>query len=398
MRRVVFGNEQRVKAATHYTDQFFNKEPRKNTISAKKYFQRVESDHHFIRATAYAGEESSDYSDPLIPTVTAEWMIDRIRWQNKLRGILTTLPMPGPTWKIPRLVGGVKVYRQKEGYSVKDESGLDQDSSGYVAPTVDSITVVANKFAAITGWTTELAEDSVISIPQMMFEELADTIGDYEELAMIQGDYQDGHSLSGEVGSSFDAPSSGYGAGDVRYSFDGFLILNPGSDANTPYGVPDDTSPNNAIDGGSDKLTKEELDQAMSLIEDQGFEVTDGFMRAKVKGRLRNTTEYEEFQRLDAIGTKAALIQGYVGTFYGVDLFTSNKIPVGTAFGTNSTDTCVLLFDRSNYFIGDRRRVGFVKKHGFEEDVDEIRVNERIGFAARHNEGSAVIWNVKDSA
>jgi len=183
----------------------------------------------------------------------------------------------------------------------------------------------------------------------------------------------------------FDAPSSGYGAGDVRYSFDGFLILNPGSDANTPYGVPDDTSPNNAIDGGSDKLTKEELDQAMALIEDQGFKATDGFMRAKVKGRLRNTTEYEEFQRLDAIGTKAALIQGYVGTFYGVDLFTSNKMPVGTAFGTSSTDTCVLLFDRSNYFIGDRRRVGFVKKHGFEEDVDEIRVNERIGFAARHN-------------
>lgn len=386
-RRVLFGDPERINYATRSVNEFFKNEKKKYTISAQNYFKR---------ATVYAGEESSDYSDPLIPDVTARSLIDRVRWANKCRQLFQVLPMPGPTWILPRLASGVKVYRQKEGYSVKTESALDQDSSGYVAPTVDSVTMYANKFAAITGWTTELAEDSIISIPQLMFNELGDSVGEYEELAMIQGDYQAGNTITGAVGSGYDDMSAN--AGDVRYSFDGLLVLVPAAAAKTPYGTPDDVSPDNAIDGGSDKLTKEELDQLLALIEDQGYNPTDFFMRAKVAGRLRNTTEYEEFQRLDAIGTRAALIKGYVGTFYTADIFISNKIPVGAAFGTGANDTCVLAFDRSQYIIGDRRRTSFVRKHGFEEDVDEIRVTERIGFVAKHNEGSAVIWDVDDSA
>jgi hypothetical protein len=386
-RRVIFGNQKRIQKATRHQSEFFSGEKRKFTLSAQDYFKK-----------AYAGTESSDYADPIIPDVTADSLIDRVRWANKLRQLFTVLPMPSKTWILPRLTAGVNVYRQKEGESVKTASGLDQASSGYVSPTIDSVTMIANKFAAITGWTTELAEDAIISVPQLMFNELADSVGEYEELAMIQGDYQDGNSLTGTVGSGYAAPSSGYGAGDVRYSFDGLLTLTPAAASKTPYGTPDDVSPDNAIAGGSDKLTKEELDQLLALIEDQGYNTTDMFMRAKVAGRLRNTTEYEEFQRLDAIGTRAALIKGYVGTFYTADIFISNKIPVGTAFGTGANDSCVLAFDRSQFLIGDRRRVSFVRKHGFEEDVDEIRVTERIGFTHKHNEALAVIWNVDDSA
>ena len=152
------------------------------------------------------------------------------------------------------------------------------------------------------------------------------------------------------------------------------------------------------IDGGEDKLTKEELDQLLAVLEDGGFQCTDMFMRAKVAARLRNTTEYEEFQRLDAIGSRAALVKGYVGTFYTADIFVSNKIPVGTAFGTGATDSLVLGFDRKEFLIGDRRRVNFVRKHGFEEDVDEIRVTERIGFVHKHFEGVGAIYDVTDSA
>ncbi len=388
-RRVLFGDHKRVETATRVPHAFFEGEKKKFTVTANDYF---------AKASAYSGSESSDYSSPIIPDVTARNLIDRVRWANKLRNILITLPMPGATWIMPKLTAGVSVYRQREGYSVKSESGTDQNSTGYVAPTIGSVTMYANKFAAITGWTTELAEDSIISIPQLMFNELADAIGEYEELAMIQGDYQDGNSLNGEVGSGYAAPSGTYGAGDVRYSFDGFLTGLPGTASITPYGTPDDLTPNNAIDGGSDKLTKEELDQLIAKSEDQGFDMSDIFMRALVKARLRNTTEYEEFQRLDAIGNQAALIKGYVGSFYGKDIFVSNKVPLGTAFGTGATDTCVFGFDRGQHVIGDRRRVSFVRKHGFEEDVDEIRVTERIGFVHRFNEDIAVIWDVSNEA
>lgn len=390
-RRVIFGDPDRVEKESRINDDFHDNKRRLHTLSAPDYF----AERFYTKATAYAGGESSDYSSPLIPNITAASLIDRVRWANKLRQLLTTVPMPGPTWVLPKLTAGVGVYRQREGYSVKTESGLDQDSSGYVRPTVGSVTMSANKFAAITGWTTELAEDSIISIPQLMFNELADSIGEYEELAMLQGDSADGNSLTGTI-SGYSDPSGGYGAGDVRYSFDGMLVLTPGTAAATPYGTPNDTSPENAVDGGSDLLTKDELDAILALIEDQGYVCTDMFMRAKTKARLRNITEFEEFNRLDAIGTRAALIKGYVGSFYGADIFVSNKIPKGTAFGTGSDDACVLGFDRRQFLIGDRRKVSFVKKHGFEEDIDEIRVTERIGFVTKHNECLAVVWDVKD--
>jgi len=372
-RTVVFGDENRVRKAVHHSSEFFDV-PKRHVLDGKTYFER-----------AYAGTETSDLdSGGLAPTITADWLIDRIRWANKLRQICQVVPMPGKTWQIPKMTAGDTVYYQVEGYSVYSESGADNASSGFTEPTITHATMRATKMAGITGWTTELAEDSVIPIPELMFKELADSMADYEELAMIQGDYQYGNSISGAVGGGFDDMNTS-NVGDVRYMFDGLLVLTPGAANVTPYGTPDDTSPENAIDGGSDPLTKEELDKLLAVIEDNNFTCTNMFMKSNVAARLRNTTEYEEFQRLDAIGNRAALIKGYVGTFYTADIFRTNKIPVGAAFGTNSTDTCVL-------------KINFVRKHRFEYDADEIRVTERIGFLVRHNEALGVIWDVKNTA
>ena len=52
----------------------------------------------FIRA--YSGKVSTDYSTPLIPTETANFFYDRIYWENKLRNIVTSIPMPRQTFRI----------------------------------------------------------------------------------------------------------------------------------------------------------------------------------------------------------------------------------------------------------------------------------------------------------
>ena len=304
--RVVYGDEKRVKRAIMHQGEFFDK-PKSNIMSARDYHQK-----------AYAGTITSNLST-LAPTLTANWLIDRIRWSNKLRQICNVIPMPSPIWTLPKMTAGDTVYYQLEGYSHEDESGIDHASAGYTRPTISSATMTAYKMSGLTGWSSELAEDSIIPIPELMFGELADSMADYEELAMVQGDAAYGNTIIGAVGGGFADYSASQG--DVRYMFDGLLTLTPGTNTKGTYGTADDTSPVNDIDGGDDKLTKEELDQLLAVIEDNNFTCTDMFMRAKVAARLRNTTEYEEFQRLDAIGNRAALIKGYVGTFYTADIF-----------------------------------------------------------------------------
>jgi len=383
-RAVFFGDENRVNKAIHMPGEY-SELKRPHALDGKSYFSK-----------AYSGTVTTDLdSGGLAPTITADWLIDRIRWANKLRQICQVVPMPGKTWQIPKMTAGDTVYYQLEGYSAYSESGATQATTGYTEPTITHATMTAYKMAGITGWTTELQEDSVIPIPEMMFKELADSMADYEELAMIQGDESYGHTLTGAVGGGF-ADMNTSNVGDVRYMFDGLIVLTPGSASG--YGTPDDASPENIIDGENTKLTKESLDQLLAVIEDNNFTCTDMFMKSNVAARLRNTTEWEEFQRLDAIGNRAALIKGYVGTFYTADIFRTNKIPVGAGFGTGTTDTYVLGFDRKEPFIGDRRKINFVSKHLFERDVEEIRTTERYGFIVRHNEALGHIYDVQNAA
>lgn len=355
------------------------------------YMKKHES---FIRA--YSGQESSDYATPLIPTETANFFYDRIYWENKLRNIVTTIPLPRATFRIPVKTAGSKVFRQAEGLSLATESGLDQASSGFVAPTISYIDITADKFSSITGWTTELEEDSVISIPQMMFEELAVSMGEYEELAMIQGDLANALSLSGTIKGWDNAP---FTAGDVRYSFDGLIAMTPGLDAQAPNWTPKDLAPENIIDGASTVLTRANLNDLISRIEEEGYRVTDIFVRPKTARRFTDDVEFEHFQTIKDIGmSKAALIRGFVGDFYGSNIFVTNRLPEGTGFGTNADDSLVVAFDRRLPIIGDRRQINFVKRHAFYVDAEEIKVSERVGFARKFNEGLGLIVDVKNSA
>lgn len=392
--RVLFGREERIKHAITHKGEFFGGEPTQklHCQSHNQYFAKSD----YSAEGVHTGDTEA-YSGGLAPDVTADWLIDRIRWANKLRQILRVYAMPQKTWIIPKMTSGHPVWHQQEGYSVRDGSGDNAASTDFHKPTIAGITMTAKKMAGITGWTTEFAEDSIIGVPQMMFGELSSDMGSYEELAMFQGvESWGGMGGSGTVGSGYAQIELAH-TGDVRYMWDGLIAQTQSTGGIIGQFTPFNTTYDNTIDGGSDVLTKEELDMLLGALEDHNFECTDLFMRAKVAARLRNTTEWEEFQRLDAIGNRAALIKGYVATFYGADIFKTDKMPLGTAYGTGATDSVVLGIDRSQPMIGDRRRINFVKKHRFDYDADEIRVTERIGFQVKHTRSLAKIVDVKDA-
>ncbi len=98
------------------------------------------------------------------------------------------------------------------------------------------ITLNAQRFGAFTGWTTELAEDSLVSIPQTMFSEMAESMAEQEEHRMM----------------------------------------------------------------GGDQLDLSELNQMIDSIEDQGHRETHNVLSPQVRARLRQTEEFQELQSISA--------------------------------------------------------------------------------------------------
>ncbi|MFQ5531116.1 MAG: phage major capsid protein [Candidatus Nanoarchaeia archaeon] len=319
-----------------------------------------------------------------VPSLMANYFIDLIATKQTTRNIVKTIPVSGKTFEIPKLTAGDTVYLGGEGKHMLTEGGADQASSSMTKPTWGKITVTPQKLIGLTAFSTELEEDSALNIAQIAIEKLLYALSQWEEKAFIQGEAN---------GTKFS-----WTAGDPRYAWDGFIDAIPGTELGTGSNwTPDDSSPSNWIDGGSNVLTKSELDQLLAKIEDQGGVCDAIYVTPVVQARMRDKSEFDIFQGLDKIGADAALIKGFVGRFYTANIYVNSHVPVGTTFGTNTDDAVVIGFDTTSPFIGDRRTITINERYEFYSDVIELQFTERLDFKFEHNELLAGIADVKNA-
>ena len=172
------------------------------------------------------------------------------------------------------------------------------------------------------------------------------------------------------------------------------------------------TATDNVIDAAQALLTFDHLNELMSIVEDAkgNGALTDFAMSAKPIARMRNPVEFEMFQTIKDIGSKAALIRGSVGDFYGANIISSGFVPNGTdtvpldvddattGLVQNSTDTMVLGFDRRAAVISQRRGIEMRTEHAFHQDVEEVRFLERVGFKVLRPEWTVLLGDVKNAA
>lgn len=338
---------------------------------------RYDSATKFDIAKVYAGHNSTAANGgETIPTPLADYFYDLIEKDVFARQIFQTIMMPSNTFEIPTKSSGTAVYLLGEGANITTEGGSAGASTSLSRMQFSSVTLTAKKFAALSGYTTELGEDSNLDFGQVVMNDMSRYMAEAEEKAIIQGEAS-GTSLS-------------WGAGDVRYAFDGLIWHVYGSNASTgAHWTPDNASPVMWADGGSDVLTADELNGMIGRIEEQGYRCTHIMMRPTVAARLRDATEFEMFQGLKDIGNQAALVKGFVGQYYTANILVSQFMPVGTSSGITgtgsefvqgTTDSTVLGFDSREPVIGDRRRLEIRRRHSFYEDVEETRFTERMTF------------------
>ena len=347
---------------------------------------------------AYSGHTSvAAEGGETIPTPLADYFMELLRDGTVLRQLFQEIPMTALTLEIPKMTAGNTMYFAGEGLDMATEGGASGSGSSISRTTWSSVTLTNYKLGVLTGYTTELAEDSLIDIGRMVVEQGALAMAAGEEQAWIWGDAR---------GDFYT-----YTAGQPELKYNGLISETPGTGYPTGATM-NDVAPDNVIDGASDLLTFNELNDLLSRIEDQAGngKVDTLLVPPKVIARMRNPVEFEMFQSIDKIGAdKAALLKGQVGDYYGAKIISSGFLPVGTdtapanadagsGFLSGTTDTMILGFDNRCATIGQRRAIEIRSRHKFYNDLEEVRFLERVAFQVMRNEWLGGIFDVKNSA
>ncbi len=376
----------------------------------KKTFDAQAYDRMRLKTKAFAGQTTTPADGgETIPTPLAAYYMDLLRDSSIIRQLSEEIRMSAATLEIPRQLTGNTLFVVGEGSNMRTEGGASGSGDSMTKATFDSITLTNYKLGVFAGYTTELAEDSLIDVARMVITNGALALAEGEEMAFIWGSTNAG---GGEIG-------AGYTAGQPSLKYSGVIQEVPyASNAGVvPIGMgwtsPNTSNRDHVIDATQALLTFNHLNNAKAIIEDVkgNGKVTDFLVPPKIVARMRNPVEFDMFQSLDKIGNKAALITGAVGDFYGSGITPSGFLPTGdktasagypqNASGTfvdGATDGMILGFDRRALVIGQRRDISARSEHILNDDVEVIRWLERVAFKVRRPEWLVLIGDVKNEA
>jgi hypothetical protein len=313
----------------------------KAVYSSKKYqFGKKGIEKEYKVDKAYSGHTSiAAQGGETIPTPLADYYLDLLRDSTFLMQEFPHIKMTADTFEIPKLTGKNTAYLIGEGLDMTTEGGADQSSNSYSRTTWSSVTLNAHKLGVLTGYSSELAEDSLISIANMTMLEAVKQMSEAIEQAFIWGD------TTGAIVT--------YTAGQPEKAFDGIIHQVPNSSAAPAGWTPVNTSHDNMVDAAQALLTRDHLSAFINKLE---LVTGDRKMHTMaippaIIGRLRDNVEFEDFQSISHIGGKAALLRGQVGDFYGVNVVPTGFMPKGgdttpatatTNFVSTAADTMIL--------------------------------------------------------
>ncbi len=113
----------------------------------------------FMAAQSIGTDDKGGYS---VPTPLASELINLVEEYGVARNACRRIVMGAPTWSVPKLVGHSTIYYPNEAASIT-ESDL----------TFDQLTLTAKKMAGLVKMSTEISEDSLISMTDTIVRDLA---------------------------------------------------------------------------------------------------------------------------------------------------------------------------------------------------------------------------------
>lgn len=281
---------------------------------------------------------STTFSETIMTYILA-YVERKVRENDVMRGVYRTIDMPSPTYNLPY---------QDVRMTVATVAELGDISAQKDAPEAKAKTqLIAKKLAAYTYISSEIIDDSIISMVDFVVSEAVRELALAEETAFINGD------------------TGTYSAPDPRSMFHGVRKL---CASNT-----------NNVALQATPITLNAMNTAMSNVESSHYDIADyvWLMHPKDIATLRGMDEFEHADKHGGVGSITA---GFQGVVYAVPVVSARTIPTNLNLIGGSNETVAILANKHYGFIGQRTPLRAYRFYQQTHDRLEIQWNERIAF------------------
>ncbi len=169
-----------------------------DAYTAGQFLAAVGGDKNAQEFMAAQSEGTDGKGGYTVPTPLASELINLVEDYGVARNVCRRIVMGAPTWSVPKLVGHSTIYYPGEAQAIT-ESDL----------TFDQLSLTAKKMAGLVKMSTEIAEDSLISMTDTIVRDLAWGFAKAEDENLFVGGsiYSDGIQAEAGVKTSADVAS-----------------------------------------------------------------------------------------------------------------------------------------------------------------------------------------------
>jgi HK97 family phage major capsid protein len=329
---------------------------------------------NFIRQTrAYKQLMKYRAMDTLTASEGLEWvpvefsgqLFDVVTVSLKVAALFASITMPTPIFKLPVATTDDIAFLVPE--NITDAFLNDANKMPAITPGTGNVTLTARKLGALTVFSEEINEDSIIAIVPFLRMKLGNAIANAIERAIIDGDTAGTH-MDNDVSV----------ASDARKAWNG--LRKDAITSATNYDVQSTSG------GGEATLTVQDLLRLRGLLDEAYGENPDDLVYVMSTATAIKILPLPELITVDKLGPNATIIRGQIGMLWGTPVITSKysrmnlaSTGVNTGAGPNNTGAIVLV-NRNGWILGNRRGVTIKSAEAIWSDQALMAVTWRGDF------------------
>ena len=313
-----------------------------------------------VRIKAALDSVTVGSGDELVPTGFGARMWRDVRQETRVASLFNEVNMPTNPFDIPLQLGDVAWY-----------PGSENTATTQTAVATKKQTLTAYELVAEVPWSLTLEEDAVIVMLPELRRTLVDSAANVLDDVLLNADTTSANNINVDGGAASKATAN---QAQWRIGFDGLIHL-PLVD-NTAQGI--------NVAGDLDSST------FLNLLSKLGkYGISDGAAFVCDTSTYIKALGLEQVATVDKLGPKATVLNGQLGTIFGVPIVVAGQMRLADADGkvTSGGNTHsrgrVLAVNTSQWRVGYRRRLMLETQRDIQKRQHTMVVSMRIGFAER---------------
>ncbi len=313
-----------------------------------------------VRLKAALDSVTVGSGDELVPTGFGARMWRDVRQETRVASLFNEVNMPTNPFDIPLQLGDVAWY-----------PGTENTATTQTAVATKKQTLTAYELVAEVPWSLTLEEDAVIVMLPELRRTLVDSAASVLDDVLLNADTTSANNINVDGGAASKATAN---QAQWRIGFDGLIHL-PLVD-NTAQGI--------NVAGDLDSST------FLNLLSKLGkYGISDGAAFVCDTSTYIKALGLEQVATVDKLGPKATVLNGQLGTIFGVPIVVAGQMRLADADGkvTSGGNTHsrgrVLAVNTSQWRVGYRRRLMLETQRDIQKRQHTMVVSMRIGFAER---------------